>query len=206
MKWALLAAASLLFFSCARNWRHEPFWAVGFARNEGLAVGSGGDGPHTFGSRDYDGWNAQLGGRLVGTEETVEFGPISSEIVRGMGSNGNVGVVMGGNERINSLTSDLATERASAKALRDQVQHLESDLADKSRECIAVKAELLTATAEGAKLRSDLAEANDWSEKVDKWIEQFGLIGSIIVLIISGFFGWLIVRAWKGGKPEPAKG
>ncbi len=192
MKLAAVAMVVLVLVvgACARGWRHEPFWSVHANQQEGLAVGSGGPGAHTFGTLVYDGWGGTIGGRFVGT--TTELGPLTQEVLRGTrAAAGAGGEVAASNERIRALT--------------EQLRHLEADLAASAAErsqalesLAAIRTTLEAGAVQISKLRVELASAQDWRGVVTDW----GLWGLLAVLLVVGFFGWLIAKNW----PRKGKG
>jgi hypothetical protein len=204
MKTLLLAA--ILGLSACAGWQIAP--ELSFISGEGDSTTAMHNDPSWGSSSSGDFKAVELKFRAIAP---IVLSETDRELVRGIGrGGGNVGVVMGGVERINALTKELGAlgadvekERAAKNALRDQVDHLEGDLRTRTRERDDARTEATDLGVELTKTKIALVEAQDWQESLWKFLDRYGLFGMVVLL----FFAWLIVKARyakKESKPKPA--
>jgi hypothetical protein len=121
----------------------------------------------------------------------------SKEIFRGrMGSSGadagSAARVTSLTERVTTLTGEMKTERAAARALRDQIVHIEGDLStrtrerdERTRELADRTRELNERTADVAKLRVELKASDDHYRYFEAVYSQYGLPGVLALLLLA---------------------
>ena len=209
---SLLAVLCLVVFSCS-HLHHEPEWSIHAGQQEGLGVT--GAGPHVFGSEDYKNFGASIGGRFVGPTRMSEIDREIARTARG----GNIGVMIGGAERLAALNADVAKARAAATGLREQLTHLESDLSDSARDHAkevrdleasmatvqrdhadtkraheATQRALTASRSEVSSLKVELADAEDWSLTVSQFTKDWGPWMTGFFLICLTIVGVAFVR------------